>query len=113
MASSDLPQTPGASAEAPAPTTGIQTSPETPANPSIPLPPVRKRPAISLETFTQLRGYLDAVLVALVLALAFLVASFPVTNSDFFRQLATGRLLAQGEYHFGVDPFTYGSDGAY
>jgi hypothetical protein len=107
MASSDPPPTPPA-------TTGIQTSPETPANPSITtLPPAKKRPTFSVERFTRLRVSLDAVLVLVVLVFAFLLASFPVTNSDFFRQIATGRLLAQGDYHFGVDPFTYGSAGAY
>jgi len=63
--------------------------------------------------FTRLRNWLDATLVVLVLVFAFLVASSAVTNSDFFRQLATGRLLAHGDYHFGVDPFTYTSEGAY
>jgi len=110
MASSDLPPTPPEGADAP---TGIQTSPETPAAPSIPLPPLPQAPAMSVEKFTGIRGGLDGVLVALVLAFAFLIASFPVTNPDFFRQLATGRLLAQGDYHFGVDPFTYTSEGEY
>jgi hypothetical protein len=50
---------------------------------------------------------LDGLLVLVVLALAFVCASFPVGNSDFFRQLATGRLLAGGEYSFGEDPFTW------
>ncbi len=53
----------------------------------------------------------EVVLVALLLALAFLTASYPVTNSDFFLHLATGRLLAQGQHTFGVDPFTYTSEG--
>ena len=106
MTSSDQPQTPPASADAPA--TGIQTSPETPA---IPLPPLPNPPAMSVEQFARICGGLDAVLVALVLAFAFLVASSPVTNADFFRQIATGRLLLQGDYHFGVDPFTYTSEG--
>jgi tetratricopeptide (TPR) repeat protein len=104
MASSDLPPTPPEGADAP---TGIQTPPETPAAPPIPLPPLPQAPAMSAEKLTRIRGGLDGILVALVLVFAFLVASFPVTNPDFFRQLATGRLLAHGEYHFGVDPFTY------
>jgi hypothetical protein len=115
MASSDHPTTPEpesafspAVAAAPSPT-GIQTSPETP----IPLPPLPKPPAMSEEKFTRLRGYLDVALVALVLIFAFLIASVPVSNPDFFRQLATGRLLAEGNYHFGEDPFTFTSDGTY
>jgi hypothetical protein len=51
--------------------------------------------------------------VALLLGLAFLTASYPVANSDFFLRLATGRLLAQGEHTFGVDPFTFTTEGTY
>ncbi len=112
MASSDHPETPPTSPDAPA-TTGIQTSPETAAAPTIPLPPLPQPSPLTVAKFTRLRGGLDGVLVVLVLVFAFLVASSPVNNPDFFRQLATGRLLAQGDYHFGVDPFTYTSDGAY
>ncbi|HSQ57931.1 MAG TPA: hypothetical protein VLM40_19560, partial [Gemmata sp.] len=50
---------------------------------------------------------LDFVLVTLVLAFAFLSASFVARNSDLWLHLATGRLIASGEYHFGSDPFAY------
>jgi hypothetical protein len=53
------------------------------------------------------------VLLLLVVALAALAAAFPIANSDFFMSLATGRLLAQGEYQWGVDPFTFTSEGVY
>src|SRR5262245_3269942 len=42
-----------------------------------------------------------------VLTLAFLLASFSVRNSDFWMHLATGRLLAEGNYSFGKDPFSF------
>jgi hypothetical protein len=48
-----------------------------------------------------------------VLLFAFLVSSSAVRNSDFWMHLAAGRLLANGEYRFGVDPFFYTSTGAY
>ncbi len=48
-----------------------------------------------------------------VLVFAFLTASFAVRNSDFWLHLATGRLIAHGEYLFGVDPFAYTTDGVY
>jgi tetratricopeptide (TPR) repeat protein len=48
-----------------------------------------------------------------VLLFAFLVSSSAVRNSDFWIHLAAGRLLANGEYRFGVDPFSYTSTGAY
>jgi hypothetical protein len=62
----------------------------------------------------QRRGYgLHNVLALLVLALAFLAASFPARNSDLWFHLATGRLLAQGRFSFGADPFAYTTPQAY
>jgi tetratricopeptide (TPR) repeat protein len=55
----------------------------------------------------------DAFLAALVLAFAFLSASFAARNSDFWLHLASGRLLAHGQYTFGADPFAYTTDGVY
>jgi tetratricopeptide (TPR) repeat protein len=43
----------------------------------------------------------------LVVALAFLAASFLARNSDLWLHLATGRLLAKGGLSFGSDPFAY------
>ncbi|AMV25654.1 hypothetical protein VT84_14750 [Gemmata sp. SH-PL17] len=49
----------------------------------------------------------DAVLAFAVLAFAFLAGSFVARNSDVWLHLATGRLVSQGAYHFGTDPFAY------
>lgn len=98
--------------ETPVTPTGIQAAPETLASAPVPLPPPPS-PAISVERFTHMLGRLDIILVALVLFFAFLVASTPVINADFFRQLAVGRLVLHGEYHFGTDPFSYAGDGVY
>jgi hypothetical protein len=49
----------------------------------------------------------ELVLGALVLLFAFLAASFAVRNTDFWFHLASGKLLAEGRYRFGVDPFSY------
>src|SRR5262249_18711144 len=38
---------------------------------------------------------------------AFLAGSTAVRNSDFWLHLASGRLVASGQYRFGVDPFSY------
>ncbi len=54
---------------------------------------------------------LDAVLVGSVLVLAFLLGSFIATNSDVWMHLATGRLIANGQYQFGDDPFSYSTPG--
>lgn len=54
-------------------------------------------------------GGFNFVLGGMVLAFAFLAASFAVRNSDFWLHLATGRLIADGAYQFGRDPFAYTS----
>lgn len=52
----------------------------------------------------------DLVLLALLLALGFLLGSFAITNSDFFLYLATGRLLSDGSFEFGYDPFALATE---
>lgn len=76
----------------------------------IPLPalkPAAESPARHQQPFT------DFLLCALLLALAFLAASFAARNADAWFHLATGRALAQGQYAFGVDPFLYTAEGVY
>jgi hypothetical protein len=53
------------------------------------------------------------VLVGLVLLFTFLASSFAVRNSDFWLHLASGRLLAEGRYQFGVDPFAFTTENHY
>jgi hypothetical protein len=48
-----------------------------------------------------------------VFLLAFLSASFVARNSDLWFHLATGRLVAQGHFSFGTDPFAYTTGSAY
>ena len=54
----------------------------------------------------------DRVLAVLVVALAFLLGSFAALNSDLWMHLASGRLLAEGGFSFGVDPFSVATDAA-
>src|SRR5262249_13365131 len=49
----------------------------------------------------------------LVVALAFLTASTLARNSDLWFHLAVGRLLAEGKFSFGIDPFAYTTEGVY
>ena len=56
---------------------------------------------------------LEGLLAVLVPLFAFASASFAVRNSDFWLHLASGRLLAAGQYTFGVDPFAYTTQGVY
>jgi tetratricopeptide (TPR) repeat protein len=56
---------------------------------------------------------LDRFLLGLVVLFAAIIASVPARNSDLWLHLASGRLIAQGAYPFGVDPFTYAAPGLY
>jgi hypothetical protein len=53
------------------------------------------------------RTWPDSALVLLVVAFGFLAASTTARNSDLWRHLAVGRLLSDGQYQFGKDPFGY------
>src|SRR5947209_15935469 len=75
------------------------------------LPP--PAPATEVSATAQPRRWPDAVLAMLVMAFAFLAASFAARNSDLWLHLAAGRLLARGAYTFGSDPFAYTTGGAY
>jgi hypothetical protein len=78
----------------------------------IPLPPV-PTPAAPAEAARRSRVGWRHVLGFLVLVLAFLSASFLARNSDLWFHLATGRLLAQRQFTFGVDPFAYTTEQVY
>src|SRR5262249_8932010 len=49
---------------------------------------------------------LDRFLALLLLGLTFLVASFAATNSEVWMHLASGRVIAEGRWQYGVDPFS-------
>ena len=59
------------------------------------------------------RRVFDFVLISVVLVFAFLASSFAVRNSDFWLHRASGRLLAEGRYQFGVDPFAFTTENQY
>jgi hypothetical protein len=59
------------------------------------------------------RRTFDFMLVVVVLLFAFLAASFTARNSDFWMHLASGRIMAEGRYQFGVDPFAYTTEDVY
>src|SRR5262249_47568402 len=102
MASKNPPVQPSAEAAPPGQPAGTIPLPPRPAVPPPAAPPALRR---GLAVF-------DAVLVAVVLLLALLVASFPARNSDLWLHLATGRLLAERKLDFGSDPFAYTTAGA-
>jgi hypothetical protein len=52
-------------------------------------------------------GVVDWILLGLAVVLSVVVSSVPATNADVWMQLATGRLIAHGEYiPGGADPFS-------
>lgn len=55
--------------------------------------------------------WLDVVLVLGVVALAVLLGSVAIRNSDIWLHLATGRAISDGSYQIGVDPFCYSTSG--
>src|SRR5262245_62174871 len=89
----------------PAPENAVSATPSAAASPSSPRTSPRPAPGKSRWKVS------EAILVSLFLILAFFLASFAVTNADFWMHLATGRLIAQGEYVPGdEDPFSFMSE---
>ena len=72
-------------------------------DPNAPAPPAR----------VSGRAWFDSLLTVLVLAFACLAASFTARNSDLWMHLAAGRLVADGKFEFGTDPFAYTTEGVY
>ncbi len=86
-----------------------RAEPPAPSPPEVaaeaPLPP--PKPPHGLLPASPFLYAFDWVLAVGVVALGFGIASFAVANSDFWQHLAAGRLLANGQYEFGKDPFSY------
>lgn len=74
-----------------------------------PEPAPEPTPALAAKPATWPEWYAaaDTALVALAVALTFLLASFAARNSDLWLHLAAGRMLTTGEYTLGSDPFSY------
>jgi tetratricopeptide (TPR) repeat protein len=108
------PTSPGGNAiQAAAPSggaTAIQTAPA-PETPPVPLPPRPRSAPLSPEELARATARLDRMLVGLVLIFTFLVALFPVRNSDFWLHLATARDWLAGKMALGDDPYTYTGNG--
>src|SRR5262245_25194906 len=118
MSSADQPANDGTPVTTPAagetPAAGIQPDGPPGANDRITLPPAPSpapAPAVTPEALLRRARGLDAVLVGVLLIFAFVAASFKAFNSDLFLALATGRLIVQGAFEWGVDPYTFGSEG--
>ncbi len=54
----------------------------------------------------------DRIILALLLVLSFFLGSFVANNSDILMHLAVGKHMSEGSFSFGVDPFSWASEGA-
>ncbi|MFL5340645.1 MAG: tetratricopeptide repeat protein [Gemmataceae bacterium] len=98
------------------PATNITDTPPVPEAtasevPATPAPP--QAPGVDTRRAAIVMGRIDLMLAAVVLALAFALASFTVRNSDFWAHLATGRYIASGDTAvlFGHDPYSHATAG--
>jgi hypothetical protein len=94
----------------PADTNAVQAEGPPPEPASIPVPPPPAPPQPKRLTPQRVAAEmtrLDRVLVVVVLVLSFFLGSFTANNSDLWMHLATGRLIAHGQYSFGPDPFAF------
>ena len=89
------------------------TAPSSPPAESSPVEAPPPPPPAPVATWPRWFALVDGVTAVLVLLLAFLLASFAARNSDVWLHLATGRLIADGTYSFGTDPFSYATAGRY
>jgi tetratricopeptide (TPR) repeat protein len=109
------PPEPAPSETLPAPH-AVETPPAdtAPADASPPVDqPTAKEPPRPV-TWPEWFGAVDVALVAMVIIVAFLAASFAARNSDLWLHLANGRILVEGNYAPGSDPFTFsGSERAW
>ncbi len=69
-----------------------------------------KDTGVATQTLPANLERLDFILLILLLVLTFLVGSFAAVNSDVWMNLASGRLIAQGEWNIGVDPFSFATE---
>ena len=93
-----------------APPAGIQTAPAADA-PPVPLPARPKSHPITPEELGRAMTRLDRMLIVLVVILMGLLATFSITNSDFWLHLAAGRDWLRGTLTLGDDPYSYTGSG--
>jgi hypothetical protein len=74
---------------------------ETLAAPAPPAPP-QAAPTWPLKA--------DIAILGLLLILSFFLASFAATNSDLWLNLAIGKRISEGEFEFGVDPYSWATE---
>src|SRR5262249_15555683 len=93
--------------------TGVGATAEKTADPGViflPTPSERAPAAAPQEPPRWFVGA-DRLMAILLLGLGFLLASFLATNTEVWLNLASGRLIAEGNWPPGVDPFSFSTAG--
>jgi tetratricopeptide (TPR) repeat protein len=85
--------------------TAVQTAAAATDRVALPQPPAAPR-VVDPEKARIRALVVDGIQVALVLVLAGFSAAFPIRNSDVFMHMGTAKLLLDGKYTFGTDPFS-------
>ena len=85
----------------------VAYTPEAPAPGTAPTaaPPAAEPEALIGSWLAEHIHHADIPYLVVVVILAFLLGSFTATNTDIWQNLATGRMLSQGKYTLGTDPF--------
>ena len=99
--------------EPPPPVNPSAIQPGAPDTPAAPITPTTEAPASPPATPPKpLPAWvnLDYLLLVLLLALSFLIASFAASNADLWMNLAVGKRISEGRYQFGVDPFSWATE---
>jgi hypothetical protein len=112
MTAGDRPET---KADAPAPGGDTDQSIQIQARPTAPVVSIKSSGAATQPQTDRVlveTRRLDQAMVVLTLVLGFFLASFTATNSDLWMHLASGRLIAHGQFQFPFadDPFAFTVD---
>src|SRR5438105_791178 len=99
------------------PSENITEKPAAPAPPAASeqitaTPPAPVTPAVqaAAQTAPAWLYRTDLAILGLLLVLTFLLGSFTATNSDIWMHLAIGQRISEGNFTFGVDPFSWVSE---
>jgi len=99
---------PDASRKPSAETRGHQHAPADLSEESTPLhTPSDESYPLTRDTLAAYNQSHNRLLIGLTLLLAFLLSCFAISDPDIFFSLATGRLIAHGEFPWGQDPYGY------
>lgn len=101
----------GSESPVPAPDMPARTTP--PADTAVPPQEHPSTPLSGIGQQTRFFSWKEILLCAALFLLAGLLAACPLHYTSLWQHLATGRLLYQGQYAFGYDPFSWNTANGY